>query len=116
MMRQQFVRWLREHVPHERWEQMWWLAPAGTLLLLPLGAPLLQVLAWLGWHGAPRATQSLMLLAILGGVVVGGLVLWSVEEAGLDSAILNRARWMGRFAVIGPLLTLLIIFGIAKVT
>lgn len=116
MTRRRFVNWLRGHVPPERWEQVWWLTPALTLLLLPVGAPILQLLMRLGWDGAPRATQGLMVLSVLSGVAVGSVVLWSVKEAGLEPGAYNRAQWLARFAILGPFLTLLVMFGIAKIT
>lgn len=116
MTRQQFVGWLHERVPEERWEQVWWLAPTITLLLLPVGAAILQVLGRLGWYGAARATQGLMLLSVVGGLVVGSLALWSVREAGLEPHGLRRAQWLARLAVLGPLFMLLVMFWIARVT
>lgn len=116
MTRRQFISWLREYVPNEKWEQMWWLVPTVILLLLPLGAAILQVLRKLGWYGAPRATQGLILLSVVGGLVVGSLALWSVKEAGLELDDLRRAQWLARLAVVGPLFTLLIMFWIARIT
>lgn len=116
MTRRDFVSWLRERVPPERWDQVWWLAPLIFLLLLPVGAAILQVLGRLGWYGAPRATQGLMLFSVVGGLVVGSVVLWSVREADLEPHALNRAQWLARFAVLGPFFTLVIMFWIARVT
>ena len=115
-MRQEFINWLRERVPPDRWNQIWWVAPAMTLLLLPVGALLLQLARMTGWYGAARATQGLMVLAITSGIVIGLVVLWSVNLAELDSQILRRSQWLARFAVLGPLLTLLLMFWIVKIT
>lgn len=116
MTKREFVGWLRERVPPGRWEQVWWLAPTSTLILLPVGAAILQILARLGWYGAARTTQGLMLLAVVGGPVIGSLVLWSVREADLEPQVLNRAQWLARLAVLGPVFTLLIMFWIARIT
>jgi hypothetical protein len=103
-------------VPPNRWEQVWWAAPAVILLLLPLGSLVLRLLALLGWAGAPRATQGLMLLSVFGGVVVGSLILWSVRDAGLEPRFCQRVQWLARFAVVGPFLTLAVMFWIARIT
>jgi len=116
MTRGQFISWLRGHVPSERWEQVWWVAPTITLLLLPMGAFVLRLLGILGWYGAPQATQGLMLFSVICGLVVGSVVLWSVQEAGLDPQALNRAQWLARLTVLGPFFTLLVMFWIARVT
>lgn len=116
MRRQLFVDWLRASVPPGRWEQVWWAAPAVTLLMLPLGALALRILGLLGWDGAPRATQGLMLLSVFGGVVVGSLILWSVRDAGLEPRLRHRVQWLARFAVVGPFLTLAVMFWIARLT
>lgn len=102
MTKREFVGWLRERVPPGRWQQVWWLAPTITLFLLPVGTSILQVLARLGWYGAARTTQGLMLLSLISGPVVGSLVLWSVREADLEPHSLNRAQWLARLAVLGP--------------
>ncbi len=116
MNRREFINWLRERVPPERWEQVWWLAPTVMLLLLPVGAAILQVLGRLGWYGAPIATQGLMLFSVVGGAVVGAVELWSIREADLEPHALNRAQWLARFAVVIPFLTLVVMFWIARVT
>lgn len=116
MMRQHFISWLHERVPNQKWEQVWWLAPTITLLLLPVGTATLQVLRILGWYGAPRAMQGLMLLSVMSGLVVGSVVLWSVKEANLDPDALNRTQWLARLAVLGPFFTLLVMFWIARAT
>jgi hypothetical protein len=115
-MRKEFVNWLRERVPPDWWERIWWIAPAITLLLLPVGVPLLRISGIIGWYGAPRATQGLMELALTSGVIIGSVVLWTAKEAQLSPASLRRAQWLARLAILGPLLTLLVMFWIAKVT
>ncbi len=116
MTRGQFIGWLRGHVPSESWEQVWWVTPTLTLLLLPVGAFVLRLLGILGWHGAPEATQGLVLFSVICGLVVGSVMLWSVREAGLDPHALNRAQWLARLTVLGPFFTLLVMFWIARVT
>jgi hypothetical protein len=115
-MREEFVKWLRERVPTIWWDQIWWIAPTITLLLLPIGVPVLWLSGMMGWYGAARATQGLMVLALTSGVGVGCVVLWSVKDAELAPDNLRRAKWLARLAVLGPLLTLLVMFWIAKVT
>jgi len=115
-MREEFVNWLRERVPTNWWDQIWWIAPTITLLLLPIGVPLLWLSGMVGLYGAPRATQGLMVLALTSGVGVGCVVLWCVKDAQLAPDSLRRAQWLARLAVLGPLLTLLVMFWIAKVT
>src|SRR5687768_1841408 len=102
MTRGRFISWLREHVPAERWEQVWWLTPTIILFLLPVGALVVRLLGMLGWAGAPEATQGLMLFSVICGFIVGSVLLWSVRESGLEPDALNRARWLARFSVLGP--------------
>lgn len=117
-MREKFVDWLRERVAPDRWEQIWWIAPAITLLLLPVGAPLLWLCGivggYVGWYGVGRAHQGLALFALTSGVVIGSVVLWSAKAAQLTPNILRRAEWLARVAVIGPLLTLFVMFWIVQ--
>ena len=115
-MREELVNWLRERVRPDWWDRMWWIAPAMTLLLLPVGVPLLRLSGMIGWDGAPRATQGLMVFALTSGVVIGLVVLWSASAAHLSPIYLRRAQWLARLAVLGPLLTLLVMFWIAKAT
>jgi hypothetical protein len=115
MNRQLFINWLHGNVPPDRREQVWWLAPTVTLLLLPVGSMVLRVLGLLGWYGAARATQGLILLSLVSGVAVGSLILWSIEEAGLEPRLLYRVKWLARFAVFGPFLTLGAMFWIASI-
>lgn len=109
-----FLQWLRARVPPERWEQLWWSAPTLAMLLLPAGSVVLRLLGMLGWAGAPRATQGLIVLSVLGGFIVGSVILWSAQEAELIPPTLRRVQWLGRFAFAVPLLTLLILFGLAR--
>src|SRR2546423_11202147 len=107
--RRLFLLWLKSHVPSAWWEHIWWLAPLATLAIIPLGQPTLYLLGLLGWAGAGRAMQGLILLAVTGGLVVGATVLWSIREANLEPRLYNRALWLARLSVIGPLLTVLIL-------
>jgi hypothetical protein len=115
-MKHEFINWLRTRVPDERWEQVWLGVPVIVLLLLPIGSLILRALAFVGWAGAAQATQGLMLISVAGGVIVGSLVLWSAQDAHLDPSSYQRVLWLGRFAIVGPFLTLLIMFWVASVT
>lgn len=108
--RKLFVLWLKGHVPSNWWGHIWWLAPLATLAINLLGQLTLYLLGLLGWAGAGRATQGLILLAVICGLVVGATVLWSIPEANLEPRIYNRALWLARLSVVGPLLTVLILF------
>jgi hypothetical protein len=109
-----FVEWLRGRVPPERWESLWWAAPAAAALLLPLGYPLLYAIGYAGWRGVGRATQGLMLFSVACGFVVGALVLWSCGEAGLGQPALGRARWTAWLALVLPTLALLTFAALAN--
>jgi len=76
---------------------------------------LLHVVGRLGWAGAPLATQCLIVVSIVGGPIIGGVVLWSVEEAGLGRSAQRRAKWFAGLAVLGPFLIFLIMSWIANV-
>lgn len=108
--RKLFVLWLKSHLPSAWWKHIWWLAPLATLAIIPLGQPTLYLLGLLGWTEVGRAMQGLILLAVTSGLVVGATVLWSIREANLEPRIFNRALWLARLSVVGPLLTVLILF------
>jgi len=110
-----FVTWLHTKVPPDQWERIWWLAPCLALLILPLGGPFLTVLGKLGWVGAPRATQALILFSILGGPIIGSVVLWNVGDAGLAVSARRRAKWFAWLAMVGPLLTFLVVSWLANI-
>jgi len=112
--RVRFVEWLREYVPEDKWESLWWMAPAATVLLLPLGYILLRVLGYAGWQGVGRAAQGLMLFSVASGLVVGTLVLWSCGEAGLSRRSLGRTRWVSWLALVLPSLTVLTMVAVAN--
>lgn len=114
LLRNRFVAWLRSRIPASKWEQAWWLAPALALAILPIGFAGLFVLELIGWAGTGRAGQGLALLALLSGPIVGLLILWSIREAGLKTRSRVRAEWLARFAILGPLLTLLILFWLVR--
>jgi hypothetical protein len=115
MRKQEFVGWLRKKVPRDLWEQVWWQLPIIMLLMLPVGALVLHILGRIGWYGAAEATQALMVISVFGGVVVGSIILWCIEEAGLPPLIARRAKWLAGLSIPGPLLTLLLMFWIASI-
>jgi hypothetical protein len=114
MTSQFFIEWFRERVPPSRWEQVGFLMPLAIMFLLPVGSGMLQHLGRLGWYGAARATQGLMLLSVLGGPVVGLVILWCVDESGLSPLSISRTKWLARLPVVMPLLTLLVMFTIGQ--
>lgn len=115
MTRRQFIDRLREHVPQERWERTWVLAPTVPLALIPVGVTAIVIAGWLvNWYGMARAAQGVILLAIVSGPIVGSIVLWSIKEAGLDQRTYHWSAWLARIAIPGPLLTILVIFWLAR--
>jgi hypothetical protein len=76
---------------------------------------MLYVLGRLGWYGAPFATQALILLSVVSGPIIGGVVLWSVGEADLVPSAQRRAKWFACLALVGPLLTFLIMSWVANI-
>jgi len=113
LSRIEFIQWLRTKIPARRWSQAWWHSSATILIMLPLGIPALRLLGLLGWNGAPFAMQGLMLASVLGGVAIGSVVLWCIEEAGLPAREVHRGKWFARLAIIGPVLELLAGFWLA---
>lgn len=113
-MREDFVEFLRKLVPQSWWSRIWWLAPLTCLLLIPLGLLVLEGLTVLGWVGAPRAMQGLMLFAIVAGPVVGSAVLLTVRKARLNDRRERVALWLARLAIPGPLATVLLLFWIVR--
>jgi hypothetical protein len=115
-MKRHLIKWLRERVPPSRWEQFWLLTPVTMVLMLPVGSVMLQIIGKLGWQGVGRATQGLMVLSVVGGPIAGAVILWCVDESGLNPQLISRTKWLARLAVVLPLLTLLVMSFIAGIS
>ena len=98
---------LKGFVPSSLWKVFWIVLPASALILLPVGLPVLLVLAQLGINEAPRWTQLLMLFSVTYGPICGLATLWLVRHSGIPANTMNASLWLGRFAVVLPLLMLL---------
>lgn len=114
MNQQSFIRWLRPRVPAERWEQFWWLTPTVALAVLPVGIAVLQLVGKLGWAGAGRALQGLILLSIIAGPAVGFVILWCLRSASLSERLLVRTQWLARLLIVGPILFILFLFWVSN--
>ena len=77
--------------------------------------PALDLLSWLGWLGAAEAMQGLMVIAIVSGPIVGVFILLVVKRALIGARSERLAIWLACIAIPGPLLTVLLIFWLAKV-
>jgi hypothetical protein len=111
MIRKRTVDFLRGQIKPGLWEFVWWIPSVVAIVLLPLGTLFFQLMSVLGFS-EPRAVQLLFLVAIFYGAGIGITTLLLIDKAELSVNLLSRAKWLARFAVVTPLLTLLILFWI----
>lgn len=109
-MRKEAVRFLKEIIPVNYWSTVWWFVPSLAIFLLPLELALNFLLGKLGFAGVGRLTQLLILFSLLYGVVSGVVVLGLANFSGLSESLIYKVKWLSRFAIVSPLLTLLILF------
>ncbi len=104
------LEWLKRQIPSQYWKSCWYAYLAVAIAVLPVGLVLFQVLAFAGLEAAPRITQLLMILSVIGGPVAGFLALWLVDAANLSSRSLISVKWLARIAIVFPILFLLTLF------
>jgi hypothetical protein len=92
------------------WNLFWLFAPMAAIVLLPLGSIFLYILGLVGFDGVGRLTQMLILFSIIYGILIGIIVLLFAGKLGIPPTLLNKIKWLARFAVVTPLLTTLILF------
>ena len=109
-MRKEAINFLEEKIPVIYRTTIWWFVPLSAIFLLPVGLILTFVLGKVGFAGAGRLTQGLMLFSLFYGFVSGVVVLWLADSAQLPRTLIYKVKWLARLAVITLALTLLSLF------
>ncbi len=110
MTKTKIVEILREKINPKSWNSFWLLAPTIAIFLLPFGSLFLYILGLIGFEGIGRLTQLLILFSIINGILVGSTVLFLAENLELPEALASKIKWLARFAIVTPLLIVLILF------
>ena len=110
LTKEKIIKCLREKIPLKFWTITWWFIPLSAILLLPLGIIFTFTLGQIGFEGVGRLTQLLMLFSIFYGFASGISILWLIDSAELSLIAINKIKWLARFGVVTPLLTLLTLF------
>jgi hypothetical protein len=108
IIREKIVDWFREKIPSNYWTIVWWFIPLSAIFLLPLGLIFTFILGQTGFEAVGRLTQLLILFSLFYGFISGITILSLVDLAELSAT--NKIKWLARFAVVTPLLTLLTLF------
>lgn len=111
MIKPKVITLLRENIPLYLWNFVWWMPSLLAILLLPIGVLFFESIAQIGF-AEPRGEQLLFILSIFYGVGIGTITLLLVDKAGLSTKLIQKVKWLARFAIITPFLTLLILFWI----
>ena len=109
LIKDRVISMLREDVPDILWPTVWWLLPLSAILILPLGTLFFQALLYVEINTA-RPLQLLWLCSLVYGPVVGISILVLAGRAGLSITLTNRVKWLARFAVVTPFLSLVLLF------
>jgi hypothetical protein len=110
LTKEKIIKWLREKIPLRFWTIVWWFIPLSAIFLLPLGIIFTFILGKIGFEGIGRLTQLLILFSIFYGFVSGIIVIWMVDSAKLSLTASSKIKWLARFGVVTPLLTVLTLF------
>ncbi len=111
MIRTKIIIWLRQITPSILWNFVWWFPSFLAVVLLPVGLLFFESIKLVG-VAEPRGEQMLMIFSIFYGIGVGIATLLLVNKAELSANLLQKVKWLARFAIVTPFLTLLILFWI----
>lgn len=111
MVKTKIVDWIQENIPSNLWNFIWWFPSFLAIVLLPVGLLFFESIALAGF-AEPRGEQLLMILSIFYGVGIGTVTLLLVGKAEISAKFLQKVKWLARFAIVTPFLTLLILFWI----
>lgn len=100
----------REKINPLLWNLFWLFAPMAAIFLLPFGLLGTYILGLMGLEGVGRLDQMLIMFSITYGILIGTTVLLLADKLELPEILLNKIKWLSRFAVVTPLLTILILF------
>ncbi len=111
MIRTKIIIRLREIIHSVLWNFIWWFPSFLAILLLPVGVLFFESIKLVGF-AEPRGEQMLMIFSIFYGIGIGTGTLLLVNKAELSAKLLQKVKWLARFAIITPFLTLLVLFWI----
>ena len=109
MIRQNIINWLRKNIPCSFWNFAWWVPSSLAIVLLPIGVLFFEAIAKIGF-AEPRGEQLLFVISIFYGVGIGVATLLLANKAELSVQLLQKVKWLARFAIVTPFLTLLFLF------
>ncbi len=112
MSRTKIVEILREKINPKFWNSFWLFAPTTAILLLPFGVMSTYILGLMGFEGVGRLTQLLILFSIFYGFLIGVAVLLLADKLEIPPSLINKVKWLARFAIVTPLLSILILFAV----
>jgi fructose-specific phosphotransferase system IIC component len=112
MTKTEIVEILREKINPKFWNSFWLFVPATAILLLPFGLTSIYILGLIGFEGVGRLTQLLILFSIIYGFLIGVTVLLLADKLEIPPSIINKVKWLARFAIVTPLLSILILFAV----
>ena len=110
MTKTKIIEIMPEKINPKFWNSFWIFAPTAAIFLLPFGALLTYILSLLGFEGIGRLNQLLILFSITYGCLIGTTILLLADKLEIPLNLTNKIKWLARFAIITPLLTILILF------
>ncbi len=101
---------MREKIGLKFWKPFWIFAPLVAIILLPFGSIITYVLGLVGFEGIGRLNQALIMFSVLYGFFIGIIILFLANKLEFRSNLTNKIKWLARFAIITPILTVLVMF------
>lgn len=111
MIKTKIVNRIQKKVPSNLYKFVWWMPSSLAIVILPIGLLFFELIKFVGLV-EPRGEQMLMIFSIFYGIGIGTATLLLVDKAGLSTNLLQKTKWIAKFAIITPFLTLLILFWI----
>ena len=108
--RTKIIEILRKKIDPKFWSSFWLYVPAIALFILPVGLLSTYILGLLGFQGVGRLVQIIIIFSIIYGFLNGTTVLFLANDLGFSPNHTSRIKWLARFAVVTPLLSILILF------
>ncbi len=101
---------MKERIAPKFWKPFWFFAPMSAMFLLPFGLLVTYILGFIGFEGVGRLNQLLILFSVFYGFFIGTAVLFFADKLELISNFADKVKWLGRFAIVTPILTILVLF------
>jgi len=114
MIKYKIINWLSRKIPENKWKHFWLFTPMLFIFAFPVSLIVFKLMGYIGWLGVGRALQMTMIGSVLGGVSVGALFLWLIDEVNFDAEYIKRIKWISRLSMVLPVLWILVAFLLAK--